>query len=65
MIIREWYGRTSRVPGSDALDIHGCHPRVRRERSGEAVVEPAAVAALTDFDESVRHYEVLETVPIE
>lgn len=27
-----------------------------------AVVEPGAVAALTDFDETVRHYEVLESV---
>jgi heme-degrading monooxygenase HmoA len=28
----------------------------------KAVVEPAAVAALIDFDASVRHYEVLEDV---
>jgi heme-degrading monooxygenase HmoA len=27
-----------------------------------AVVEPGAVAALDDFDDSVRHYEVLEEV---
>jgi len=27
-----------------------------------AVVEPGAVAALIDFDESVRHYEVIEAV---
>jgi hypothetical protein len=26
----------------------------------KAVVEPAAVAALADFDDTVRHYEVLE-----
>lgn len=29
----------------------------------KAVVEPAAVAALSDFDTSVRHYEVIEDVP--
>lgn len=28
----------------------------------KAVVEPGAVAALTDFDAHVRHYEVIETV---
>src|SRR5215468_12564195 len=28
-----------------------------------AVVEPAAVAALIEFDASVRHYEVVEDVP--
>jgi heme-degrading monooxygenase HmoA len=28
----------------------------------KAVVEPGAVAALDDFDETVRHYEVLEEV---
>ncbi len=28
----------------------------------KAVVEPGAVAALIDFDASVRHYEVLEDV---
>jgi heme-degrading monooxygenase HmoA len=28
----------------------------------KAVVEPAAVAALDDFDDTVRHYEVLEDV---
>jgi heme-degrading monooxygenase HmoA len=27
---------------------------------GEAVVEPAAVAALVDFDRNVRHYEIVE-----
>ena len=27
-----------------------------------AVVEPGAIAALDDFDDSVRHYEVLEEV---
>jgi heme-degrading monooxygenase HmoA len=27
-----------------------------------AVVEPGAVAALTDFDKTVRHYEVVESV---
>jgi heme-degrading monooxygenase HmoA len=29
----------------------------------KAVVEPGAVAALTDFDANVRHYEVIEDVP--
>lgn len=29
----------------------------------KAVVEPAAIAALSDFDASVRHYEVIEDVP--
>jgi heme-degrading monooxygenase HmoA len=29
---------------------------------GKAVVEPGAVAALVDFDESVHHYEVLDHV---
>lgn len=28
----------------------------------QAVVEPGAVAALTDFDACVRHYEVIETI---
>ncbi len=28
----------------------------------KAVVEPGAIAALTDFDASVRHYEVIEDV---
>jgi hypothetical protein len=28
----------------------------------KAVVEPGAVAALIDFDASVRHYEVVEDV---
>jgi heme-degrading monooxygenase HmoA len=28
----------------------------------EAVVEPAAIAALIEFDKRVRHYEVLEDV---
>ena len=27
----------------------------------KAVVEPGAVAALTDFDDSVQHYEVIES----
>ena len=27
---------------------------------GKAIVEPAAVAALTDFDATVRHYDVVE-----
>jgi heme-degrading monooxygenase HmoA len=29
----------------------------------KAVVEPGAVAALADFDWSVRHFEVIEAVP--
>jgi heme-degrading monooxygenase HmoA len=29
----------------------------------KAVVEPGAVAALIDFDDFVRHYEVVEDVP--
>jgi heme-degrading monooxygenase HmoA len=29
----------------------------------QAVVEPGAVAALSDFDADVRHHEVLEDVP--
>ena len=29
----------------------------------KAVVEPGAVAALVEFDTTVRHYEVLEQVP--
>jgi heme-degrading monooxygenase HmoA len=29
----------------------------------KAVVEPGAVAALDDFDDTVRHYEVIEEVP--
>lgn len=29
---------------------------------GKAVVEPGAVAALTDFDTTVRHYEIIEDV---
>ena len=29
---------------------------------GNAVVEPGAVAALVNFDESVQHYEVIEEV---
>jgi heme-degrading monooxygenase HmoA len=29
----------------------------------KAVVEPGAVAALIDFDDFVRHYEVIEDVP--
>lgn len=28
----------------------------------DAVVEPAAMAALTDFDKRVQHYEVIEEV---
>ena len=28
----------------------------------KAVVEPGAIAALTDYDDGVRHYEVLEEV---
>jgi heme-degrading monooxygenase HmoA len=28
-----------------------------------AVVEPGAIAALVDFDATVRHYEVIEEVP--
>jgi heme-degrading monooxygenase HmoA len=28
----------------------------------KAVVEPGAVAALADFDDSVQHYEVIESV---
>lgn len=31
----------------------------------KAVVEPGAVSALTDFDQVVRHYEVLEAVSTE
>jgi heme-degrading monooxygenase HmoA len=31
--------------------------------ANKAVVEPGAVAALDDFDDTVRHYEVLEEVP--
>ena len=30
---------------------------------GKAVVEPSAAAALSDFDDSVRHYEIIEEVP--
>lgn len=30
----------------------------------KAVVEPGAVAALTDYDETVQHYEVVEDVPV-
>ena len=30
---------------------------------GKAVVEPEAVVALVDFDEWVRHYELIEDVP--
>lgn len=30
-----------------------------------AVVEPGAVAALTDYDKTVRHYQVLEAVSVE
>jgi len=30
---------------------------------GKAVVEPAAVAALIDFDETVQHYDVVEEIP--
>jgi|SRR5262249_44717375 len=29
---------------------------------GKAVVEPAAVAALSDFDRTVRHYEVVQDI---
>ncbi len=29
---------------------------------GKAIVEPEAVAALTDFDDRVHHYEVIESV---
>jgi hypothetical protein len=29
----------------------------------KAVVEPGAIAALSDFDTSVRHYGVIEDVP--
>jgi len=29
---------------------------------GRAVVEPGAVAALTDYDDHVRHYDVIEEV---
>ena len=29
---------------------------------GRAVVEPGAIAALDDFDDAVRHYEVIEEV---
>ena len=28
----------------------------------KAVVEPAAIAALTDYDDTVRHYDVLEDI---
>jgi hypothetical protein len=31
--------------------------------ANKAVVEPGAVAALDDFDDTVWHYEVLEEVP--
>jgi hypothetical protein len=31
----------------------------------KAVVEPAAIAALTDFDQTVRHYEVLDAISAE
>jgi heme-degrading monooxygenase HmoA len=30
----------------------------------KAVVEPGAVAALVEFDTTVRHYEALEEVPL-
>jgi hypothetical protein len=30
----------------------------------KAVVEPGAVAALVEFDITVRHYEALEEVPL-
>jgi heme-degrading monooxygenase HmoA len=30
--------------------------------AGKAVVEPAAIAALTDFDDCVQHYEVIENI---
>lgn len=31
----------------------------------KAVVEPGAVAALTDYDQTVRHYEVLDAFSAE
>lgn len=34
-------------------------------RIARAVVEPGAVAALSDFDATVQHYEVIEDVPAE
>ena len=40
-------------------DIGAIHGFAGREID-KAVVEPGAVAALTDFDASVRHYEVIE-----
>jgi hypothetical protein len=51
MIIRAWCGRASRTRS----DFAGA-------RVDEAVVEPGAVAALDDFDDAVRHYEVIEDV---
>ena len=30
--------------------------------AGRAVVEPGAIAALEDYDDSVRHYETIETL---
>jgi heme-degrading monooxygenase HmoA len=30
--------------------------------ASKAVVEPGAIAALVDFDDEVKHYEVIETV---
>jgi heme-degrading monooxygenase HmoA len=33
--------------------------------SNKAVVEPGAVAALSDFDATVRHYEIIENIVAE
>jgi len=30
--------------------------------ANDAVVEPGAIAALTDYDQTVRHYDVLEAI---
>jgi heme-degrading monooxygenase HmoA len=49
MVLSRWRDRAA-IEGFAGRDID------------KAVVEPDAVAALIDFDQSVRHYEVMEAV---
>jgi heme-degrading monooxygenase HmoA len=49
----------TRWSSMDAIQAFaGCNPE-------KAVVEPGAISALTDYDQVVRHYEVLEVIAVE
>ena len=61
MIVRAWRGYAS-AAAPDAYPKHlleRVRPNLERLSPERAVVEPAARAALTRFDEQVTHYDVL------